>query len=889
MKKLTSKSKIQKIIIVIIIVMSFNFIAPTYSRANFGGVLAGPIIDFFSGVCDAVLSALQYFMYDGEITRLNTAAGAVGGALKIINPWDSFMLMVDTSGIGGIGNAADAIEDAASEIASGTAGTSFEDKLKKYDVYVEDSVEEDIEIDADEFDKGWVGSVFGIFEKGYGIPIIKYTPEKIFANKVPALDANFINPKVWKVENDADPDEATEQTENMNNHSITQQLHSTIANWYVALRNFAIVALLSVLLYVGIRMIISSTAADKSKYKEMLMQWLVALCILFFLHYIMSFILTVTEMITDGIAASSSEIVVKVTDGDKSFKFRTDLTGLCRLQIQYSDLGARMIYLIFYIALVVYTVMFTWVYVKRAITMAFLTLMAPVVAITYPIDKIGDGKAQAFGIWLKEFMFNALLQPFHLIIFTVFLGASSEIAVRNPIYAILFLAFIIPAEKLLRKMFGFDKASTAGGMSTAASIFGGAAVLKGANNLIGKIGGKAGAGKAGVRTKNTAITDSNAPSKVKDMADTLGGTKMQELPDDSVDSGKEKHTDMPDGDETHSAESKPQLSQQTQARNRSLRDNFAWKKDDKGNNIDNRGIGQWLGDGIGQTLRDGKNAIGQKFDQKFGNKKFVRTVKQGNKRIKDMAGRVKKAYNSSNPIANTIRGVVGVTGKAAVNTAKFAGKAAIGGTIGLAAGIAGDDLEDVAKFGLAGATLGVAGLPILGRGISNAANSMRSTYETEAFGYEAATLKEQDRQQMKNDEYRQAMDSLFEEIHGNEPTASESRAFAKEGLDYYNAGMTDTKEIRKSVKFEKDLQKQLKDDGATEEDASAMAKKQAMIISKLTKDVDKKDLINESKRDSWKNQFYNQLKDTGMNKKEAEAGANYVIKLLMKRHGLSPD
>ena len=471
----------------------------------------------------------------------------------------------------------------------------------------------------------------------------------------------------------------------------------------------------------------------------------------------------------------------------------------------------------------------------------------------------------------------------------MFLGSASQIAVNNPVYAILFLAFITPAEKLLRKMFGFDKASTAGGMSTAASIFGGAAVLKGANNLIGKIGGKAGAGKAGVRTKNTAITDSNAPSKVKDMADTLGGTKMQELPDDSVDSGKEKHTDMPDGDETHSAESKPQLSQQTQARNRSLRDNFAWKKDDKGNNIDNRGIGQWLGDGIGQTLRDGKNAIGQKFDQKFGNKKFVRTVKQENKRIKDMAGRVKKAYNSSNPIANTIRGVVGVTGKAAVNTAKFAGKAAIGGTIGLAAGIAGDDLEDVAKFGLAGATLGVAGLPILGRGISNAANSMRSTYETEAFGYEAATLKEQDRQQMKNDEYRQAMDSLFEEIHGNEPTASESRAFAKEGLDYYNAGMTDTKEIRKSVKFEKDLQKQLKDDGATEEDASAMAKKQAMIISKLTKDVDKKDLINESKRDSWKNQFYNQLKDTGMNKKEAEAGANYVIKLLMKRHGLSPD
>ena len=120
--------------------------------------------------------------------------------------------------------------------------------------------------------------------------------------------------------------------------------------------------------------------------------------------------------------------------------------------------------------------------------MAFLTLVAPLISITYPIDKISDGKAQAFNIWLREFIFNALLQPFHLLIYTIFLGSSIEIATENPIFAILFLAFISPAEKLLRKMFGFDKSETTGGLNTAASLLGGAAVLKTAGNLAGRIG-----------------------------------------------------------------------------------------------------------------------------------------------------------------------------------------------------------------------------------------------------------------------------------------------------------------------------------------------------------------------------------------------------------------
>ena len=332
-----------------------------------------------------------------------------------------------------------------------------------------------------------------------------------------------------------------------------------------------------------------------------------------------------------------------------------------------------------------------------------------------------------------------------------------------------------------------------------------------------------------------------------------------------------------------------QLSQQSQDRNKRIRDNFAFHRDGNGNINDNRGLGQVWSEGMGQTFRDGKNAIDHRFNVRFGNNKYVRGVREKATGVKELAKKAKIKYNSNNPTFNTIRGAVGVAGKAAVGTAKFAGKAAVGATFGLAAGIAGDDLEDVAKYGLAGAAIGVTGLPALGRGVSNAASNLRNTYETEAFGVEQATLMQQSREQMKNEEYRDSMDELYQEMYGKEPTAAQSKAFAKQGLDYYNAGFTETKDIKKSMKFEKELKDKMLAEGNPEDVASDNARKQALVISNLSKEVDKKELINEAKRNDRKNQFYKQLKDAGMDEKAAKAGADYTIQLLMKRHGLSPE
>lgn len=74
-------------------------------------------------------------------------------------------------------------------------------------------------------------------------------------------------------------------------------------------------------------------------------------------------------------------------------------------------------------------------------------------------------------MWFKEYVFNIIIQPFHLLIYTILVGSAMELATTSLIYAIIAIYFVIPAEKLLRKFFGFDNAGT---LSAAGSFAGGA-------------------------------------------------------------------------------------------------------------------------------------------------------------------------------------------------------------------------------------------------------------------------------------------------------------------------------------------------------------------------------------------------------------------------------
>ena len=777
------KQAIKKIIIILVIVLSFNFVAPTYSQADFGGVLMGPIIDFIAGVGDAVTSAFQFFMYDGNITAGNVAEGAAKGFLTIINPFDSFLLERKSD--------------------------DFESKLQEYGMDAEGETA-DIEVDTEQFDQGWFSF---LWEKDYGVPIIKYTPEKIFANKVPALDVNFIDPIDWTDIRDSNGQPVFQNAEAMNERSITIALHETIASWYVALRNLAIVALLSVLLYVAIRMVMSSIAAEKSKYKQMLIDWAVALCIVFFLHYLMSFVLNVTSMITEGVD-SGTEIVVKAIDNSEGdFQFKTDLTGLCRFRIQYKDLGARFIYLVMYIALVVYTVMFTFMYVKRAITMALLTLMAPLVSITYPIDKIGDGKAQAFGIWLKEFIFNALLQPFHLIIYTIFLGASSEIAVQNPIYAILFLGFIIPSEKLLRKMFGFENSSTAGAFGAAAGAFGGAAAFKMLSNTVSKARGKGGApsggGKDTIRTQKT-IEDKNAPEGYSAFANAPTSSASRRITSGNAQNG---------------------TSQSASATSTS-----AVRTNGQTYNLEGAGGATSVGTppdqgGIPSSPNiPSRAATSEELSRRQRVINGFKSVGRG-------------TFNKPN-----LQRLAKAAGRGAIRTAT----GATGLALGLGMGAATGDLDDVLKYGAAGATLEATALgdATLG-GISKArklGGNRVNAFQEGYYGVNRAAMRRQAREFQSNEENVDYFATEFADKKGQKLTGKALDNVMEQAAEYNNLGVTDNSSIKKSIKLEKTIMKQYENNTElSDEEKTNMARGQAATIAKIAAQVDDQKLMTDEK------------------------------------------
>lgn len=71
--------------------------------------------------------------------------------------------------------------------------------------------------------------------------------------------------------------------------------------------------MLSILVYVGIRIMLSSTAGDKAKYKQLLVDWVVAICLLFLMQYIMSFSNIAVKKVTSVIQSA----VVSTNESDK--------------------------------------------------------------------------------------------------------------------------------------------------------------------------------------------------------------------------------------------------------------------------------------------------------------------------------------------------------------------------------------------------------------------------------------------------------------------------------------------------------------------------------------------------------------------------------------------
>ncbi len=112
------------------------------------------------------------------------------------------------------------------------------------------------------------------------------------------------------------------------------------------------------------------------------------------------------------------------------------------------------------------------------ITVAVLVVIAPLISVTYSIDKIDNNRSEILDAWLKEFLYNVLIQPFHCIIYISLVGTSMELMKKSSsmnfgtiIFAVIMTSSIFFAEKLIKEIFGFKKSSTLASKIAAGAIF----------------------------------------------------------------------------------------------------------------------------------------------------------------------------------------------------------------------------------------------------------------------------------------------------------------------------------------------------------------------------------------------------------------------------------
>ena len=532
--------KLKKIILIFIIIISiFTTIFPSnivIAADEVGGTMFKPIFQLFCGIADLGIKLLQnVFMGNGDIKnggvegveeetyqiRYSPAiifSNRVPGLdINFINPMDSVQLSTESKKTNEVDSWGDLSYVGQAEL-NEEVNKNKTEILNKYGYSSSNVTTVKTETLSDSFSK-WTGQyktdtvqkweyegkTYYLFEE-YWTANVKgeYTITGDF------YESNTGTQSVTRYSYNMSiaTEESAGGTIGEERESSAKILQDTVATWYRVLRTVALVGLLSVLVYIGIRVIISSTGEDKAKYKKMINNWVVAVCLLFLLHYIMAGVLWITEEITsifsvnivdeNGVDTLMSSIRAEVGD-DNPQDFTTTF-------------GSTVIY----IALVVLTFIFTFQYLKRLLYMAFFTMIAPLIALTYPLDKIKDGQAQAFSTWIREYVFNALIQVIHIILYYMLIESAQSLVEENPLYAVVAIGFMVPAEKFFRKLFGFDKASTVGQLGAAA---GGALVM----NAINKMGQKAGKEAAAKETKPPKFFGSSPSDKVLGNPAPVGG------------------------------------------------------------------------------------------------------------------------------------------------------------------------------------------------------------------------------------------------------------------------------------------------------------------------------------------------------------------------------
>ena len=475
--------------------------------------------------------------------------------------------------------------------------------------------------------------------------------------------------------------------------------------------------------------------------------------------------------------------------------------------------------------------------------MAFLTMIAPLVALTYPIDKLSDGKAQAFDMWLKEYIYNLLLQPFHLVLYTLLIGSVMDLAANNMLYAIVALGFLMPAEKLLRRFFGFDKAPETG--SIMGGVVGGSMAMHAINRL-GKLGsgsGKSNSGKGSGKgedensDKNTKIRTADQGTKSNDelfISGFGGGNSSTSKDEKAIPAGqKQDKQDDNNNSTVRMSDQRPEYVQGEfdfpEEEPEYVQGEFDFPDEESDQPVDDNSQIRFVDQT--STTDEGKPEDGNEESTttiRFVDQTPESTTNEGEVEVGSggtttitLTGQTPAVESNENRPEEDNKGnnsrirfanQTSTTGKAAAKTAlhytgkglkaaaqkapKLIAKGALGaavGTVGVAAGVASGDWSNIAAYGATAATVGAQ----LGNAATNVVSKSASALKGVRDEYRKQRYTNDEIKKMQNDkldeEWRKDKDviKMYQEKFGKE---NYTQAM-DDAMEYRRQGITDDKVI----------------------------------------------------------------------------------------------
>ena len=262
-----------------------------------------------------------------------------------------------------------------------------------------------------------------------------FTIENLVFNKVGIIDANFLKT-------------------NSNVDGFNQNLKNNVAKWHFIIRDFALIILLITIIVLAIKLMIkqvTGTSTTSGKYNLMLTDLIVSAGIAAGIIIYIAFISYLSDFFVEILAKIK---VVLVPSGVKNFEeviiYRAGLLHQSIDNVTYAEC------LISYIFLVIIQFKFLMLFIKRLFALAFLTVVSPLISVTYAVDRFNDGEAQIFNRWIIEFTKLTFIMPFYALIYLIFVSGASGLTETVPILGLLFLLSFGRIEAIVKEFFGLS-------------------------------------------------------------------------------------------------------------------------------------------------------------------------------------------------------------------------------------------------------------------------------------------------------------------------------------------------------------------------------------------------------------------------------------------------